>query len=572
MSTILKKAMEAAGVGAGVQPFSPVRPNKEREAGGPKKREQRTVLYRVPIVMKDERGKPMKEVGGVRTTYTEAETREYQGTEYANGMLVCTYEGDVMEGNVRDGQGTYTYTKGETFEGQWKGGRRHGPGMLAMTTGHKHEGGWKEDKMQGEGREVFAKGEVYTGDYSKGRMHGQGVLDYGSTGSLFEGQWQDGRKHGKGRILYANGDVFEGTWANGRREGRGTTTYAKGGRVYASDWVEGRMSGEMRLVDTNARPPPPRKDQRDRRVKQDKRTLIPMELATFRPKSDQSELPTETMLRLQLAFEAYDREFVGVISTTQLGEVWQANKKADPQTLALLDRERTGCVDLYSLYTSWYPMVPRRDVERYLSTFVTPDEVLRHRGECCGVANTYGGKGFLHITNGETLSSETLGRVGHAIGGERFSDPQFKKVVAKTGRPEVTFSEVLDVWYPNVPLDMIVRYEVPYLPDGDFEAIQSAYNELAVEGMLIVEDFDAAQVAWQNWLADTATPSADGSLPQASTHFLDLPSTPQSPLYANMVHSTFLGEPVWPLGHISMTLKMLQTIDMLKGGYAFAHT
>ena len=559
---LFKKAQEAAGVATVSQPLSAKPAASASAASAPS--EHRRILYRLPQQLKDERGTPLKEESGVRAPYTEEELRRYKGTDYANGMLVASYEGWARNKDSRHGHGVYTYTRGEQFEGEWKANKRNGLGMLTMNTGHKYEGEWKDDKMNGEGREVFAKGEVFIGEYAKGRMHGKGLLDYYHTGTVFEGSWEEGRKHGKGRILYTNGDVFEGVWQHGRRHGAGKTTYAKDGAIYSSEWADGKMVGDMTFVGrSNA--PQPRVNHRDPRIKQDKKTLVPLELASFRPKSDSHEVTSEQLLRLQIAFEQLDRDFIGVISIRELEEVWA--KQSDKSHLEALDREQTGSVDLYSLFTSWYPLVPRRDIERYLSTYMTPDEVLRHRGECCGVVSTSHGKGFLHICGGQELTLERLKSVGSTIGGERFSEALYKKALAKTGKNTISFIEMLDVAYPNVNYNMLARSEVTYLPDEDVLDIQEAYANLESNGMLIVQDFEAAQLAWQNWLSECSSPMQDGTNPKPTTPFSQFPNTPDSQLYRTMVPGPFLGEPVWPMGPLSVTVKMLQSIDNMKGGY-----
>eukprot|EP01062_Namystynia_karyoxenos_P058954 TRINITY_DN50394_c0_g1_i1.p1 TRINITY_DN50394_c0_g1~~TRINITY_DN50394_c0_g1_i1.p1 ORF type:complete len:686 (+),score=232.57 TRINITY_DN50394_c0_g1_i1:151-2058(+) len=555
---ILRQAMTAAGAHR-----SPI---KQREACSPDRpegsgaRERATLHYREPVVQKDDAGNPLKLEHGERVPYSEQEKRDL-AAEYAQGMCVYVYEGDVLDGDKRDGFGSYLYAGGETYEGPWRMNKRHGPdGSLVMTTGHRYEGDWVDDLMHGCGREEFAKGEVYLGDYFKGRMHGSGTLDYGATGTKYDGGWQDGRKHGRGRMEYLNGDVFEGTWENGRREGKGITTYANG-RVYESEWRQGRLVGKMHFVrDATGHAAPPR--HRDpaadgrRRRKLNKTTQIPVDLTKWQPKPETRELLTEHFMRIQLAFEKLDANASGSLSMSELEKLWP---KQDRKWFAQLDKDRNGFVDLYEVYRAWYPSVPRRDVEKYLSTFVTPAELLRHRGQLCGV-NSPGPKGFVQMAPGGELTRDALRPTKNHIGGERLSEKQFQKSNARTDKETISFVDLLDVWYPNVPFEALERYELTHLPEGDWEAVHEAFLRLAVDGVLVVAEFDRAQQRWANWLADSYP--AEPSVP-----FFELESTPKDDLHRIMTEGVFKGEPFWPMGPITVTLKMLQCIDVMQGGW-----
>eukprot|EP01060_Flectonema_neradi_P020180 TRINITY_DN276_c0_g3_i1.p1 TRINITY_DN276_c0_g3~~TRINITY_DN276_c0_g3_i1.p1 ORF type:complete len:692 (+),score=107.40 TRINITY_DN276_c0_g3_i1:2297-4372(+) len=643
---LLKKAQAAAGASINDRPtFS--KPQSETSGDTRKKavaREYGTLKYRAPQQMRDETGKPLKLEGGEKFQYSEDEQREFAGTDYANGMLVSLYEGELRD-QRRDGTGTYTYTRGENFDGTWRNDKRHGQGVLSMTTGHRYEGDWQNDFMSGTGREQFVKGEVYTGNYANGRMTGKGVLDYNTTGTLFEGEWLDGRKHGKGRILYSNGDIFEGTWQHGRRHGRGTTTYAKGGKVYTSQWVDGKMVDGMKFVRDSGPPPdagatfsgqtvanehgiqlksgpgtvrfsngdtvegtwvdgkregqatiryakggrtysstwkdgqlvgdmvylgeasnpfqhgsPQRDNSLRRRIKLDKTTILPLDISKWKPKKNISRPSTDSFLRLQLAFEDLDKDAQMCIRVGSLAEALTANSGGDTEQydeiLQAADRDNTGDVDLYSLLRAWYPQALRSDVDKYLATFITPKELLQHRGEICGVPSS--NKGFIHVADGGgELSLETLLRIGSAIGTERFTETQFRKSVARTDKETVNFIGLLDVWYENVPIDMIARSELNYLPEGDLEAILHDFNNYQQDGNLAVQEFKEAQDRYQLWLAQYG--SSD------EVPFLSLPSTPQDSLHFAMLPGAFKGEPYWPLGPITLTVRMLEVIDKMQG-------
>ena len=57
---------------------------------------------------------------------------------------------------VHAGHGKYTFNKGRTYEGEWKGGKRSGFGV-----------------------EVWPNNDRYEGDYIDGLFHGQGKVCFG---------------------------------------------------------------------------------------------------------------------------------------------------------------------------------------------------------------------------------------------------------------------------------------------------------------------------------------------------------------------------------------------------------
>eukprot|EP01065_Artemidia_motanka_P009495 TRINITY_DN14861_c0_g1_i1.p1 TRINITY_DN14861_c0_g1~~TRINITY_DN14861_c0_g1_i1.p1 ORF type:complete len:643 (+),score=194.39 TRINITY_DN14861_c0_g1_i1:53-1981(+) len=555
-STSMKMLREAMGTaGAHRSPHRTQGGSPERADAAGRERTHAKLVYRDPVPLKDDAERPLKLEGGDKLPYTEEERREF-AAEYSQGMHVYTYEGDVKDQDKRDGSGSYTYASGEHYEGPWRMNKRHGPnGILLMTTGHRYEGDWVDDLMHGTGREEFAKGEVYLGDYVKGRMHGRGWLDYGSTGTKYEGEWMDGRKHGAGKMEYANGDVFEGTWVHGRRHGTGVTTYANG-RVYESTWVDGRLHGSLRFVrDADGHVATTRPSGR-RRHRLNKTTQLPVDLTKWQPKPETKELSTEHFMRIQLAFEKLDTDAGSNLSMSELEKLWP---KQDRKWFAQLDRDRNGFVDLFEIYRAWYPSVPKRDVEKYLSTFVTPTELLRHRGALCGLSS--GSKGFLQVVAGaEELTRESLKAAKCYIGGEKLSNIQFDKSNARTDKLTMSFVDLLDVWYPNVPSDSIERYELDYLPPEDWDAICDVFEAVATDGVLVIDEFDKAQQRWQHWLADA------GSRPP-QVPFVELESTPKDELHRIMTEGVFKGEPFWPIGPITVTLKMMKCIDVTQGGW-----
>ena len=155
------------------------------------------------------------------------------------------YAGQTLNGR-RHGQGTFTYTTGHVYEGQWEDDLRCGNGILSCNGKVIYEGQWKDDKYHGYGEYTYNNGTIYAGYWEDGLCHGQGTCTY-ADGIIYEGEWAKGQRHGHGTCTYADGAVYEGQWAKGQRHGQGTYIYGDEGehkRTYVGQWCEGQMEGK----------------------------------------------------------------------------------------------------------------------------------------------------------------------------------------------------------------------------------------------------------------------------------------------------------------------------------------
>ena len=58
------------------------------------------------------------------------------------GEESCEEEGDCIEGDCENGRGTYVFTDGSSYNGEWKDGFPEGSGILKYIDGSKDEGEW----------------------------------------------------------------------------------------------------------------------------------------------------------------------------------------------------------------------------------------------------------------------------------------------------------------------------------------------------------------------------------------------------------------------------------------------
>uniref|UniRef100_A0A672FTE9 MORN repeat-containing protein 4 n=1 Tax=Salarias fasciatus TaxID=181472 RepID=A0A672FTE9_SALFA len=92
-------------------------------------------------------------------------------------------------------RGSFTYSNGEEYHGEWKEGLRHGLGQL-----------------------TFSDGTCYTGQFENGLFNGCGVLVF-PDGSRYEGEFVQGKFQGAGIFTRFDGMRFEGEFKNGCVDG-----------------------------------------------------------------------------------------------------------------------------------------------------------------------------------------------------------------------------------------------------------------------------------------------------------------------------------------------------------------
>ena len=90
----------------------------------------------------------------------------------ASAFAQCT------EGNCENGKGTYKYSDGAKYKGQWKNSRLDGQGTLTYLDGSKYMGQWKNNQRHGQGTYIYPDGSKYIGQFKDGQKHGQGTYIY----------------------------------------------------------------------------------------------------------------------------------------------------------------------------------------------------------------------------------------------------------------------------------------------------------------------------------------------------------------------------------------------------------
>lgn len=186
--------------------------------------------------------------------------------KFKNG---CAYEGEVDQNRTRNGLGSYCWTDGSKYTGQWTDNMPQGQGKLETADKDVYEGEWLAGLAHGKGTLTTPLGSMYVGQWKNDLQHGNGVETW-IDGAIYEGQFEEGQKNGKGKQVFAdksvymggflnnqmagngvlelaNGKVFEGTWRGNKMEGEGVIKW-KTGRVFNGLFLAGKISGKGEMI------------------------------------------------------------------------------------------------------------------------------------------------------------------------------------------------------------------------------------------------------------------------------------------------------------------------------------
>ncbi|MBR3494238.1 MAG: hypothetical protein IKH38_02315 [Clostridia bacterium] len=150
---------------------------------------------------------------------------------------------------------TLNYSDGSVYEGETlPGGIRNGTGSYRWSTGESYSGQWKNDVITGKGEMTWPGLGTYVGDFKDGLRHGQGVFTWSYAKKAeqgqpvsFSGQWADDKIGAKGTLVLQGIGTYEGAFAKQKREGRGTFTWLNGDK-YTGEWKSDAINGTGKLT------------------------------------------------------------------------------------------------------------------------------------------------------------------------------------------------------------------------------------------------------------------------------------------------------------------------------------
>lgn len=94
-------------------------------------------------------------------------------------------------GNCTNGTGTFNWTDGSQYIGEFKDSDAHGKGTFTYPNGMRYIGEWKDSKKHGQFTLNFPDGSQYIGEFKDDEFNGQGILNFpDGTQSIVE--WKEG--------------------------------------------------------------------------------------------------------------------------------------------------------------------------------------------------------------------------------------------------------------------------------------------------------------------------------------------------------------------------------------------
>lgn len=124
------------------------------------------------------------------------------------------YIGQINSGKQPHGYGTFTWTYGGSYAGNWKNGVFHGSGKRIWHTGDSYEGTWKNGQRHGNGVMTWSSNMTYNGKWKFDQEHGKGIITY-PGGTKRAGKWKHSQMHGTGYLINPDGTKTKRKWHYG---------------------------------------------------------------------------------------------------------------------------------------------------------------------------------------------------------------------------------------------------------------------------------------------------------------------------------------------------------------------
>jgi hypothetical protein len=112
--------------------------------------------------------------------------------------------------------GTYTYSSGNKYVGEYRNNERNGQGTAIFIDGNKYVGEFKDGKFHGRGMYNFHTGSKYVGEFKDDKFHGQGIYTW-PDGRKELGEYKNDELDGRGIRFKKDGVIYEsGIYKNGK--------------------------------------------------------------------------------------------------------------------------------------------------------------------------------------------------------------------------------------------------------------------------------------------------------------------------------------------------------------------
>lgn len=139
-------------------------------------------------------------------------------------------------------QGTYTFSDGEKYVGEFRRGQYSGQGSWSSPNGQKHVGQYRDGKRNGYGTYTFPDGGRYVGEFREGKFSGQGTFSF-ADGTQHTGEYRDDKRNGQGTYTLPSGEKYVGNYRDDKPNGLGTYSFRSGAK-YVGEFRDGHYNGQ----------------------------------------------------------------------------------------------------------------------------------------------------------------------------------------------------------------------------------------------------------------------------------------------------------------------------------------
>ena len=132
----------------------------------------------------------------------------WQKTTWLKSQHIGETKPEVSKGYVYHGLGTYTWSNGNKYVGEFKNGMLHGLGTYTWSNGNKYVGQFKNDKMHGSATYKYTEGAQYVGEFMGNKRDGLGTFICAS-GEKYVGKFKNGFLQGQAIKYRSDGSIEE---------------------------------------------------------------------------------------------------------------------------------------------------------------------------------------------------------------------------------------------------------------------------------------------------------------------------------------------------------------------------
>ncbi len=151
-------------------------------------------------------------------------------------------EAQCISGDCNGGNGTYKYSNGDMYTGEWENGVLEGYGRYDWIDGSYYVGYFAAGHREGQGKYVGADGTVLEGKFKNGELvptsgcisgdcaNGNGTYKF-NNGDIYVGDWKNSMRTGYGRYDWADGSYYIGFFSENNLHGKGSYYSADGTKM-----------------------------------------------------------------------------------------------------------------------------------------------------------------------------------------------------------------------------------------------------------------------------------------------------------------------------------------------------